>query len=126
MHFYKYFKTLCILVSLTVILLSCSAGGGSTMGSSGPVTTHSVTLTWAANRESGVNSAGGGYQVSISGKPAINVPYVSGSSAPTTTAVLLNTGTYSVTVRAYAALDAQGGSNGRFSAASSPITVIVP
>jgi hypothetical protein len=86
------------------------------------VTTHTVTLTWAPNHESGVNSTGGGYQVSISGQPTINVPY----TAPTSTIVLLNTGTYTVTVRAFAALDAQGGSTGSLSAPSTPITVKVP
>ena len=86
------------------------------------MTTHTVTLTWAPNHESGVNSTGGGYQVSISGQPTINVPY----TAPTSTIVLLNTGTYTVTVRAFAALDAQGGSTGSLSAPSTPITVKVP
>jgi hypothetical protein len=90
------------------------------------VTTHSVTLTWASNHERGVNSAGGGYQVSISGQPTIDVPFTSGSTAPTSTTVLLNTGTYTVRVRAYAALDAQGGSTGSLSAPSTPITVNVP
>jgi hypothetical protein len=107
-----------VLVAL-LLLISCGGGGGSPPPS---VSTHSVTLTWAPNRERGVNSVGGGYQVSISGQPTINVPY----TAPTSTTVLLNTGTYTVTVRAYAALDAQGNSTGSLSAPSTPITVNVP
>jgi len=106
-------------------LPSCGGGGNS----SSQVSTHSVILTWGANRESGVNSAGGGYQVLISSQPStttINVPYVTGPAAPTSTTVLLTSGSYTVTVRAYAALDAQGGSTGSFSAASAPITVVVP
>jgi len=113
-----------LVLSALLLFISCGGGGGSPPP---PVTTHSVTLTWAPNHESGVNSAGGGYQVAISGQPTINVPYTAGLvTAPTTTTVLLITGTYTVTVRAYAALDAQGGKTGSISAASSPITVIVP
>ena len=113
-------KIVLLILGLSALLLfvSCGGGGG---GSPTPVTTHSVTLTWAPNRETGVNSPGGGYQVSISGQPMIDVPY----TAPTTTTVLLKTGTYAVTVRAYAALDAQGGSTGSLSAPKS-ITVNVP
>jgi hypothetical protein len=84
-------------------------------------TTHAVTLSWVQNHEKGVNSAGGGYQVSISGQPTFDVPY----TAPTFTTVLLRTGTYTVSVRAFAALDAQGGSSGSLSAPST-ITVRVP
>jgi hypothetical protein len=91
------------------------------------VTNHSVTLAWAANHEKGVNSAGGGYQVSISGQPTpIEVPFVSGPAAPISINATLQTGTYTVTARAYAALDAQGGSTRTFSAASQPHTVNVP
>jgi uncharacterized repeat protein (TIGR02543 family) len=94
--------------------------------SGGVITTHSVTLTWAPNHESGVNSLGGGYQVSISGQPTINVPYTSGSTAPTSTTTTLQTGSYTVTIRAYAALDPQGGSGGSLSALSQSVAVIVP
>jgi hypothetical protein len=90
------------------------------------VTTHSVTLSWQPNRDSGVNRAGGGYQVSISGQPTIMVPYASGPTAPTTTTVTLTTGTYTVRVRAFAALDSQGGNTGSLSAPSAPLTVNVP
>jgi hypothetical protein len=90
------------------------------------VTNHSVTLDWQANRESGVNRAGGGYQVSISGRPTIIVPYAGGPAAPTSTIVSLNTGSYTVTVRAFAALDPQGGKTGSLSAPSQPLTLNVP
>lgn len=89
-------------------------------------TPHSVTLNWAPNHERGVNSTGGGYQVLVNGQPMGNVPYMSGSTAPTSTTILLNSGTYMVTIHAYAALDAQGGSTGSLSASSTPITVNVP
>jgi len=90
------------------------------------VTTHSVTLDWQANRESGVNRAGGGYQVSISGQPTIIVPYTVGATAPTSTMVSLDTGRYTVTVRAFAALDPQGGNAGNLSAASQVLFLVVP
>jgi hypothetical protein len=108
---------------IVALLIGCGGGGGS---SPPPVTIHDVTLSWTPNHESGVNSTGGGYQVAISGQPTINVPYTSGPTAPTSTTVSLQTGTYTVTVRAYAALDAQGGITGSLSAPTAPITVNVP
>jgi hypothetical protein len=90
------------------------------------VTSHPVTLAWTPNHEKGVNSVGGGYKVSISGQPTINVPYLSGPSAPTATVTTLLTGTYTVTVTAFAALDAQGGSAGSLSAPSQSLVVNVP
>jgi hypothetical protein len=114
-----------VSANLLVVLLLSACGGGGGGGAPAP-TTHSVTLVWTPNHEKGVNSPGGGYQISVSGQPTIDVPYVSGSTAPTSTTVSLNTGTYTVTARAYAALDAQGGSTGSLSAASPPITVNVP
>lgn len=116
---------LILVLSASVLIVSCSGGGGS----SPPVviTSHSVNLNWAPNHESGVNKAGGGYLVSISGQPTFTVPYVSGLTTSTTASVALNTGSYSVTVRAYAALDAQGSTTGTGSiSAPSTITVHVP
>ncbi len=115
-----------------------------------------VTLAWAANHETGVNSAGGGYKVAIDVQPAltapysttgstkgldgtggalpggivkpstITVPYAHGTAAPTSTVACLQPGTYAVSVRAYAKLDAQGGHAGSVSAPSVAVTVIVP
>ena len=118
----KYIMFLGISLALSISLLGCGGSGSPPT----PVTTHSVTLTWAPNHESGVNSAGGGYQVSISGQPMINVPYVSGPTATTSATTSLQTGSYVVTVRAYAALDPQGGRAGSQSAPSQSLTVIVP
>jgi len=109
-------------LTLVVLAVGLSACGGG--GSSPPP--RSVALAWAANHESGVNRAGGGYQVSISGQPTIDVPYTSGPAAPTSTTVLLQPASYTVTVRAYAALDSQGGNAGSLSAPSQSLTVNVP
>jgi hypothetical protein len=109
-----------LLVLLAAGLSACGGGGGS----SPPP--RAVVLAWQANHESGVNRAGGGYRVSISGQPTVDVPWTSGSAAPTSTTVLLQPGSYTVTVLAYAALDAQGGVTGSVSAPSQSLTVIVP
>jgi len=115
-----------VVVIALVQLAGCGGGGGGGGASGPPPGPHTVTLNWAPNHQTGVNSAGGGYQVSITGQPTINVPYVSGPTAPTSTLTTLSTGTYTATVRAYAALDAQGGSAGSFSAPSQSIVVNVP
>ena len=112
------------VASLCVAVLSSCGGGDG--GSSPPPGNHTVTLAWAANHEKGVNSAGGGYQVAISGQPTINVPFTAGLTTPTSTVTTLWTGTYTVTVSAFAALDALGGSSGSLSEPSQPFTLIVP
>mgnify|MGYP001358260907 CR=1 FL=1 len=114
-----------VVASLFVVVLSgCGGGGGGS--SPTPVTSHTVTLAWMPSHETGVNSLGGGYRVAISGQPTIDVPFTSAPTAPTSTVTTLQTGTYTVTVRAFAALDAQGGSAGSLSAPSQSLTVVVP
>ena len=116
-----------IAAGLGLALAACS-GSGSSSPSAPPATPtdHLVTISWTANREAGVNKAGGGYTVAITGKPNIDVPYLSGTAAPTSTDVTLRTGTYTATVTAYAALDALGGTTGSRSAPSQPLTIVVP
>lgn len=120
-----------ILTALSALLFAVSlagCGGGGGGGSAPASTLHSVTLSWQANRESGVNSAGGGYLVTISGQAApIDVPYNPTTGVtPTTTTVSLYSGSYTATVKAYAALDSAGGSSGTTSTPSSSITITVP
>ncbi len=103
-----------------------AALGACSSSKSSPGTDHVVTLSWAANREAGVNRAGGGYTIAISGQGPLDVPYVSGAAAPTTKDVTLRTGTYTVTVSAYAALDPSGGAAKTSSAPSQALTVQVP
>jgi hypothetical protein len=110
---------------LAVGVAACGGGGGGSPPPPVPVTTHTVTLNWQANRESGVNLAGGGYLVTISGQPTIVVPFAGGQTA-TSTVVSLDTGSYAVTVRAFAALDLQGGNTGNASANSQVLIVNVP
>src|SRR6266849_10356110 len=94
-----------LVIGAAMVLCGCGGGGGGGGGSSPPppVTNHTVTLAWAPNHEKGVNSTGGGYHVSISGQPTIDV-LSSGSTAPTSTVTTLQTGSYTVTVTAVAAL----------------------
>lgn len=100
---------LSILMALSALLLSACGGGGGGGGSSAPVpTSHTVTISWDANREAAVNTTGGGYTVAISGQPMIDVPYVSGPATPTSTTATLMSGSYSVTVTAYSALKPTG------------------
>ena len=119
-----------LTLAASIAVLSIAACGGHGGGGSSPpppvvVTNHTVTLSWTANHEKGVNSTGGGYHVAISGKPTIDV-LSSGSTAPTSTVTTLQTGTYTVTVTAFAALDAQGGLTGSVSAPSQSLIVNVP
>jgi hypothetical protein len=106
----------------SALLASCGGGGG---GSSPPPapTSHQVTISWAANREAAVNSAGGGYKVAISGQPFIVVPYPSGTSVIAT----LMSGSYTATITAYSALDPSTGLPGTStSLPSTSMTINVP
>jgi hypothetical protein len=96
---------------------SSGGGGPPPGGSSGPRNVH---ISWFANHEKGVNSAGGGYTVSITGKAPVNLP-----SAQTSYDIVLSPGSYVVTVQAFATLDPLGGAGGSTSAAST-VNVTVP
>jgi hypothetical protein len=104
------FAKLSIAIALTLAVSAC--GGGD----SEPAGPFPVTISWTPNREIGVNRPGGGYEVTLAGQPAIDVPYVSGPSGPTSVTVSLLPGTHTVRVRAYAAFDAQGSTTRTFSA----------
>jgi len=110
------FSALLLAIGITV------TGCGGDERPQGPA---SVTIAWAANREAGVNRAGGGYEVAITGLTPINVPYSSGPMAPTSTTLSLERGVYTASVRAYAALDAAGGSTRTFSAAQTLTFAVV-
>ena len=122
-------------IRLGVVLLIASAhlagcggakgGGGDSCPPSAAPGPHNVTLTWAPNREKGVNSTGGGYHVSISGQPTIDVTF-NGATTPTSTTTILQSGCYTATVTAFAAMDAAGGLTGSVSAPSQVLAVNVP
>lgn len=104
-------------------LVACGGGGGGGEADGAATGPAAVTIAWNPSREANVNRPGGGYEVSISGREPIDVPYVSGSAAPTSTTVTLSSGSFSITVRAYGALDAQGGATRTYSSASQVIGV---
>jgi hypothetical protein len=110
-------------------LVGCDGGGGGSSlanANSRPVSA-SVQVSWAANREKGVNAPGGGYKVyysSVSGfdiatAAVVDVPYISGPAAPTSAAINLSSGTYYFKVVGYSLLNSGG-------APSAPLQVDVP
>lgn len=100
-------------LALAAAALAVAACGGDPDEDLAPL---AVTISWAANREVGVNQPGGGYEVALAGQPLIDLPYVSGPTSPTAVTVNLLPGSHTVTVRAYAAFDAQGGTTRTYSA----------
>lgn len=110
---------------LTLLIAGCSGGGGGGGGSSSTEST--VAVSWNANRESGVNSTGGGYRVyhsttagfDIGGADVVDVPHASGTT-PTSTTLTLSSGTHYIKVVAYSALNPTG------STPSSQIAVTAP
>jgi ABC-type glycerol-3-phosphate transport system substrate-binding protein len=122
----KYGIRRSIAISFFALIVSACGGGGGGGSSASTTTLHTVNISWIANREAAVNSAGGGYTVAISGQSPINVPYVSGAAAPTTVAASLASGSYSATVTAYSALNPPGGTSGSKSIPSTTIAFVVP
>jgi hypothetical protein len=107
----------------TAVLAACGGGGGS-----------NVQVSWNANRETAVNSHGGGYKVYYSKTPSFNVatassadvPFNSAPAAPTSATLHnLASGTYYVKVVAYSAIIGPGG-QASTSAPSAEVTVVVP
>lgn len=96
-------------IALLAALTITACGGGGSSAPPPPVpTSHVVNLAWAANREAAVNRAGGGYQVAISGQPVIDVPFPYAASGAAAVATLMS-GTYTVTVTAYSAMNSSTG-----------------
>ena len=99
----------------------------------GPAPT--VQVSWTANREAAVNRAGGGYRVyysktsnfNIESASYVNVPYVSGASAPTSANITnLQVGTYYFKIVAYSNLNKAGSTGGSTSAPSTQFSVSLP
>ncbi|MBN4080212.1 hypothetical protein JYT31_00970 [Beggiatoa alba] len=125
-----YQRLLFATTIVTALTLSACGGGGG--GTPAP---KSVNISWAANNEKAVNTAGGGYKVYHSQNSAfgitdpsvstVDIPYTSGSLAPTTTTLTLAVGTHYVRVAAYSSLNAPASTGGSQSVASAQITVSV-
>jgi hypothetical protein len=115
-------QCLALLVGFLSTLLAACGGGTN------------VQVSWAANRETAVNSQGGGYKVYYSPAPgfdianakSVNVPFKSAPAAPTSATIQsLSSGTYYVKVVAYSALVGPSGSAST-SAPSAEVSVVVP
>lgn len=114
-------------VALATLLGLTACGGGGGGGGDGGGTTASVQVSWTANRETAVNSPGGGYKVyysptagfNIASANVIDVPFTSGT-APTSTTLTLFSGTHYIKVIAYSALNPGG------SAPSTEIAITAP
>jgi hypothetical protein len=96
---------------------------------------YNILVSWSANREKAVNTTGGGYlvyystttPVNTSTATSVDVPYVSGSTSPTSKTITgLSCGTWHFRVVAYSAIHPSGSSSGSRSADSSEVTVTVP
>ena len=134
-------RTVLLLIGLILGTSGCGGGGGSStppapvcVPTSGQVSqTKNVSINWTANNEVKVNTTGGGYRVYVSatsgfnigdaGVTMIDVPYVSGATAPTTTTVIRASGLSYVKVLAYSVFPA--GQNNT-STPSEQISVCVP
>ena len=90
------------------MLASC--GGGSSRSSS----SREVTVSWNANGDHVVNTSGGGYTLyysqqadfDVSSASKVDVPYVSGPTAPISTKLMLSGGdVWYVSVAAYGILN---------------------
>lgn len=118
-------------LSLSLVLTGCPVSGTASAPKRPapriPTTDpKNVLISWTANRETAVNSAGGGYKVHYSTRmgfplPAdnfVDVPYVSGATAPTSVVVSL-TGktTWYIRVVPYSALEDEGTASSQISVA---------
>lgn len=103
-----------VMVMLIVVAFLLTACGSDS--SSGDSSKKTVTISWTANKESGVNRSGGGYQIYYSttsgfdagSASSVDVPYESGSSAPTSVDIDLKEGTYYFRIAAYSAINTGG------------------
>lgn len=112
----KILSKLTIFISLILILLLLFGCGsiGSSGGNNGNST---ISITWDANHETRVNNSGGGYRVYHSRSPGFSlddpdafmkeVPFVSGSQAPTTTTLTLENGTWYIKIVAFMDLNGE-------------------
>ena len=124
---------LSVMLLLCSLLLAACGGGGSDSAAPPaaagppPPPPPNVQVSWTANREAAVNSAGGGYKVyyastsgfSVPAPNVVDVPFVSGS-APTSTRLTLPSGTHYFKVVAYSGLNSAG------SVPSTQMSITVP
>jgi len=136
-RYQKLTALLALIVFSAMLQISCGNGGSNadtTIVS--PPTIRAVTVSWNANRETAVNTPGGGYKVyystasgfdiSDAGVGVVDVPFVAPPATPTSTSLQLVSGQYYFRVVAYTALVAPWGSGGSISAPSAQVALLVP
>lgn len=94
-------RSLLTAACAAALLAGCSSGSSKPPPPPRPPGDRNIELAWTPNHERAVNSPGGGYRVTLTGRPEVNLPYVSGALAPTSITTTLRSGTYTMTVRAY-------------------------
>ncbi|HED16234.1 MAG TPA: hypothetical protein ENI64_05400 [Gammaproteobacteria bacterium] len=118
------------LAMLLSLVTACGGGGGTSEPPPRPTQQVNILVSWNANRETAVNTNGGGYRVYYATTaglaltdPAVtmtDVPYISGSTVPTSTTLSVQSGNrYYFKVTAYSALNRVGQSGGTESQPSS-------
>lgn len=120
---FRYLAPVILVLSGTFSIIGC--GGG---GSGGGPTNLDVTVSWEQNRETAVNSLGGGYRVyysttenfNITNANVVDVLYVSGPATPTSIIISLSSGTYYFKVVAYSNLNPSGSGPSRETSVSVP------
>lgn len=124
-------RGICLLAVL-FLCVGCSgsgAGDGAGNPSLAVAGIGNVRASWTPNRETAVNSPGGGYRIYYASTRdfaldraagVIDVPYASGALAPTSTLLTLPSGTHYLKIVAYSTLNPSG------SEASAEIPVAVP
>ena len=126
-----------LLVMLSLLASACGGGGGGSDVPARPTQQVNIQVSWNANREAAVNTSGGGYRVYYATTaglaltdPAVtkvDVPYLSGSTAPRSTTLSVESGhVYHFRVTAYSALNRIGQSGGTESQYSSSFILNVP
>lgn len=136
----RYFAAAITLISATTFMLALpgcfevkdelkNPGGSTTTGSG------SITVTWDENRDSGVNSSGGGYRVyysrtanvaTASNPNVVDVPFSIAPSAPTQTIISnLAKGDWYIKVVAYSAYNPHNVSGGAKSSDSAEFKITI-
>jgi hypothetical protein len=136
-HYRKVTALLALIVLPALLQISCGNGDSSADTTTvSPPTIRAVTVSWNANRETAVNTTGGGYKVyysttsgfdiSDAGVGVVDVPFVAPPATPTSVSLQLVSGQYYFRVVAYSGLVAPWGSGGSTSAPSAQIALLVP
>ena len=127
---------LLLLVFPALLQNSCGGGGSDSSPLTPPPALRTVNVSWNVNRETAVNTTGGGYKVYYStssgfditdtGVSVVDVPFIAPPTAPTSISLQLRSGLYYFRIVAYSALILPWGSGGSTSVPSVQFSLLVP